>query len=84
VSPVPRKPGGSPSGRVQLQAREDRRQAELCRQEAAKLERRATAEKGTEQTETLAKASELRRAADLWNAEATKSEMGTPARILTT
>ena len=71
-----RKTGGSPPGGGQQQARDYRKQAELCRQEAAKLEQRANTETGEEQADTLAKAAELRRAADLWNAEATKKERG--------
>ena len=80
MSPMPRRPGGPPPGLGQQQAREDRKQAELCRQEAAKLERRAETEKGDEQVATLARAAELRRAAELWNAEATKKERGSRRR----
>jgi hypothetical protein len=71
---MPRKPGGPAPRGGEQQARDYRKQAELCRQEAAKLEQRAKTETGEEQADTLAKASELRRAADLWNAEATKQE----------
>ena len=73
---MPPKPGGPSSGGGEQEARDYRKQAELCRQEAAKLEQRAKNETGEEQADTLAKAAELRRAADLWNAEATKKERG--------
>jgi hypothetical protein len=46
----------------------------LCRQEATKLEQRAKTETGKEQTDSLAAAAELQRAAEQWNAEATKKE----------
>jgi hypothetical protein len=73
---MPRKPGGHPPGGGQQQAREYRKQAELCRQEAAKLDQRAKTETGDQQADTLAKAAELRSAVDVWNAEATKTERG--------
>ena len=75
-----RKSGGSLPGGGQQQARDYRKQAELCRQEAAKLEQRARTETGEEQADTLAQAAELRRAVDLWNAEPTKKERGARRR----
>lgn len=75
MSPRPRL-GGQPSGWDDQQTRDYRKQAELCRQEAAKLEQRAKTETGKERADSLAAAAELQRAAEQWNAEATKKERG--------